>query len=211
VELAMMLKQNHKNTRLFQNPMPARYNSFWLKPAACLLLLASVFWGCENDDTAIEEWTRRVTLVEEAKNVETFFSQNGVLKAKLKAPVMIRSQGDTLTTEFPKTLHVDFYDTLAKRESWLDARYGKYFENQNKVLLRDSVIVINIKGDTLSTSELWWDQNAKQFYTDKQVRIATTSKNIYGGKGMEASQDLNDVTIKEPTGTVLVSDDLSAQ
>jgi LPS export ABC transporter protein LptC len=179
--------------------------------AAVVLLVSCVFCSCENDDTAIEEWTRRVVLIEEAQNVETFFSQNGVLKAKLKAPVMVRAQGDTITTEFPKTLHVDFYDTLAKRESWLDARYGKYFENLNKVLLRDSVIVINIKGDTLSTSELWWDQNTKQFYTDKQVRIATTSKNIYGGKGMEASQDLTDVTIKEPTGTVLVSDDLSAQ
>ena len=28
-------------------------------------------------------------------------------------------------------------------------RYGKYFENLDKVYLRDSVIVITVKGDTL--------------------------------------------------------------
>src|SRR5829696_1597152 len=114
---------------------------------ACLLFVCLVFARCENDDAAIEEWTKKVALREEGKNIETFFSQNGKLKAKLRAPLMIRAQEDTVYTEFPKTLHVDFYDSLARRESWLDARYGNYYENFNKVLLRDSVVVINSKGD----------------------------------------------------------------
>lgn len=178
---------------------------------AAIICSCLLFVGCENDDKAITEWTQKVTLVDEAKNVETYFSQGGHLKAKLTAPLMIRAQNDTVFTEFPKSLHVDFYDSLLHRESWVDARYGKYFESLNKVWLRDSVKVINVKGDTLSTSELWWDQNSKQFYTNQQVRIATKSKLIYGGKGLVASQDFSDVTIKQPTGTVLVSDNLSAQ
>lgn len=170
-----------------------------------LLLLACFFFaGCENDDAAIEEWTKKVVMVEEGRNIETFFSQNGTLKAKLRAPLMIRAQDDTVYTEFPKTLHVDFYDTLAKRESWLDANYGNYYETLNKVLLRDSVIVINTKGDTLMTSELWWDQNAKKFYTDKPVAYNSTTRNIKGSEGMEASQDLTDVTFKQSSGRVLV-------
>jgi LPS export ABC transporter protein LptC len=174
--------------------------------SSCLL-----FIGCENDDKDISEWTEKKVLVEEAKKVEGLFSQGGRLKAKLVAPLMIRQESDTMYTEFPKTLHVDFYDSLGKRESWLDARYGKHFENFNKVLLRDSVVVINIKGDTLKTQELWWDQNNRRFYTDKQVQIAQKTKHIYGGKGLDASQDLTDITIMQPTGTVLVNDDLSAQ
>ena len=174
--------------------------------SSCLL-----FMGCENDDKDISEWTEKKVLVEEAKKVEGLFSQGGRLRAKLVAPLMIRQESDTLYTEFPKTLHVDFYDSLGKRESWLDARYGKHFENFNKVLLRDSVVVINVKGDTLKTQELWWDQNNRRFYTDKQVQIAQKTKHIYGGKGLDASQDLTDITIMQPTGTVLVNDDLSAQ
>ena len=55
-------------------------------------------------------------------------------------------------------------------------------------------------------SELWWDQNIQKFYTDREVRIATKSKNIYGGKGLEATQDLNQVIIKYPSGTALVNE-----
>ena len=176
-----------------------------LKQAA-ILCSCLFFFACENDDRAINEWTEKVVMVEEATKVETFFSQNGKLRARLTAPLMIRSQADTSYTEFPKTLHVDFYDSLLRKESFLDARYGKYFEHLNKVWLRDSIRVISINGDTLTTSELWWDQNIQKFYTDKEVRIATKTKNIYGGKGMEATQDLSVVTIRYPSGTALVQD-----
>lgn len=178
---------------------------------ACLLAGCAVFAGCENSDAAIDEWTKKVSLTEEGKNIEAFFSQNGRLRAKLLAPLMIRAQEDTVYTEFPKSLHVDFYDSLMHRESWVDARYGNYYENLNKVLLRDSVVVINTKGDTLKTAELWWDQNSKKFYTNKPVVYNSGVRNIHGSEGMEASQDLTDVTFKQTTGRVLVSDDLAPQ
>src|SRR5687767_9440970 len=108
---------------------------------AVILCSCLFFFGCENDEAVVNDWTKKVELVEEATNVESYFSQNGKLRAKLNAPLMIRSQADTNYTEFPKTLHVDFYDSLMQKESFLDARYGKYFENQNKVWLRDSIKV----------------------------------------------------------------------
>ncbi|MBD0351089.1 MAG: LPS export ABC transporter periplasmic protein LptC, partial [Flavisolibacter sp.] len=92
-----------------------------------------------------------------------------------------------------------------------DARYGKYIETTNKVQLRDSVRVININGDTLTTSELWWSQNEKKFYTDKEVRIATKDKRIYGGKGLEAAQDISWYIIKQPTGSVVVPENMRMQ
>jgi LPS export ABC transporter protein LptC len=173
---------------------------------SCLLVMA-----CENDEKTINAWTEKKTMVEEARNMNALFSQQGNLRANLKAPLMRRYQSDTVMVEFPNTLHVDFYDSATKIESWLDARYGKYFETLNKVLLRDSVKVININGDTLTTPELWWDQNERKFYTDSTVRIITKDKRIRGGKGMEAGQDLSWYTIKYPTGTVLVSSDVLAQ
>ena len=145
-------------------------------------------------------------MIEEAKTIESYLSQQGVMKAKLKAPLMLRVMADTLYVEFPKTLHVDFYNDSIKIESWLDAQYGKYFEALNKVYLRDSVIVINTNGDTLTTPDLWWDQNTKMFYTDKVAQFHTKDKQIAGGKGLEATQDLRSVIFKEPTGTLQVSE-----
>jgi LPS export ABC transporter protein LptC len=167
--------------------------------------------ACENDEKVINDWSEKKVMVEEARDMTALFSQQGNLKANLKAPIMLRYQADTVMVEFPKSLHVDFYDSSGKRESWLDARYGKYFESLNRVLLKDSVKVINIQGDTLTTPELWWDQNERKFYTDSTVRIITKDKRIRGGKGLEAGQDLTWYTIKHPTGTVLVSSGIIGQ
>ncbi len=174
--------------------------------SSCLLL-----FSCENSESAINEWNERKMLVDEARNVTSYSSQEGIIKARLKAPVMLRYQTDSNYVEFPQSLHVDFFDANKQVESWLYARYGKYVETANKVQLRDSVQVINISGDTLTTTELWWSQNEKKFYTEKEVRIATKDKRIYGGRGLEAAQDISWYIIKQPTGTVVVPENMRMQ
>lgn len=191
--------------------MTKRYFNKNIFTWAAILISCLFVSGCENDERMIEAWTGKKLLVEEAKDVTSYFSQAGRLKATLKAPVMLRYQSDTAIVEFPKSLHVDFFDSSSKRESWLDARYGKYIESYNKVLLRDSVIVINIKGDTLTTPELWWDQSQGKFFTDSVVRIATKDRRIIGGKGMEAAQDISWYIIKRPTGALLVPENMQVQ
>lgn len=172
----------------------------------CLFVL-----GCENSQRSIEEWTKKKVLVEEATNIQTLVSQGGRLKAKLVSPYMIRYTSDTIYVEFPKTLNVVFFDSLGRPDSHLSSLYGKYYENLNKVYLRDSVLVYNAVGDTLRSPELWWDQTRGLFFTDKEVRIQKNHNRIFGGKGLEAKQDLSDIVIKAPTGTVAMPDSMAAQ
>jgi hypothetical protein len=162
--------------------------------------------SCENDTKVINDWTKNNVMTEEAKNIESYLSQHGVMRAKLTAPLMLRVLADTIYVEFSKTLHVDFYNDSANVESWLDSKYGKYFENLNKVYLRDSVVVINTKGDTLKSPDLWWDQNAKLFYTDKFTQYHTRTNQYYGRKGMQATQDLTWVKFFDGGGTMQVAD-----
>ena len=169
------------------------FHNFFLKAAfvwSCFL-----FAGCENDPAMLKEVSGRKANIEEAVNVQSLLSQNGAIKAKLVAPYMLRYSLDTSYLEFPKKLHVNFYDSTGKVESQVDALYGKYLETQSKVYLRDSVIVFTVKGDTLRTQELWWDQNTKKFYTNKLVRIVRKGQHMVGDKGMEASQDLTHLTV----------------
>jgi LPS export ABC transporter protein LptC len=156
--------------------------------------------ACENDPSQIKEWTEKKELVEVGKNIESYLSLGGKMKAKLTSPLMNRYQSDTVYSEFPESLHVDFYDDSVNVTSWLTALYGKYFESLNKVYLRDSVTVINKDGDTLRCPELWWDQNLQRFHTDKPARLDGKDKNIVGTQGLEATQDLKIVTFKYPTG-----------
>jgi LPS export ABC transporter protein LptC len=182
-----------------------------------LILIAALCTGCffisacENSQKQIDALTKDKVLVEEAKNVEAYLSQESFVKARLRSPLMLRYEKDSSYAEFPKTLHVDFFDTTAKVQSWLDAKYGKYYESQNKVYLRDSVVAINTNGDTLKTPELWWDQQKEKFYTDKYAELHTKDKQILGGKGLEATQDFKDIIFKETTGKVKTSENGLAQ
>ncbi len=163
----------------------------------CFFLL-----GCENSKEEIKKWTERVIMKEEAINVNSQLSQEGKIRATLKAPLMYRVSADTLYVEFPNTMHCDFYNPEGKVESWLDCKYGKYFESLNKVYLRDSVVVISVKGDTLKTPDLWWDQNTRLFYTDKPSTYHTPERKIYAQNGIRASQDFTDVRFNEVSGNI---------
>ena len=163
---------------------------------------------CENDPEVVNRTNERKPNIEEALKIESYLSSNGHIRAKMVAPYMKRFMLDTSYLEFPRSLHVNFFDSTGKVESQVDALYGKYLETQSKVYLRDSVVAFNIKGDTLRTPDLWWDQNTKKFYTDKVVRFKSASKIIYGGKGFEADQDLSHYTIFQPTGIIVVPDSM---
>ena len=174
--------------------------------AAAFLTGCCFVSSCENDVKVISDLTKKEVMKEEAVNIISQLSQDGHLKAMLKAPLMLRVFDDTIYAEFPNSLHCDFYDSSKNVESWLDSKYGKYYENLGKVYLRDSVIVITRKGDTLKSPDLWWDQNAKKFYTDKYATYHAPGKQIYGTIGLEAKQDLSSVIFKYPIGTIRVSE-----
>ena len=174
---------------------------------AVLLVSFLVAGSCENDVKQVDELFRQKITVEDFKSVTTYMSQSGKMKAKLTAPIMTRFQADTPYVEFPQSLHVDFYNDSSIIESIVDAEYARYNESESKVFLRDSVEVVNLlKGDTLRTDELWWDQNTQEFYTDKPVRIYQPDKTIYG-KGLKAAQNFDWYNIFNITGVVLTAGD----
>ena len=158
--------------------------------------LAGCFFvcGCENDMGTVQALGKKGPSIDVAKNIESYLSLEGKMKAKLTAPEMLRYL-DTLT-EFPKSLHVDFYNDLLKVESQLSAKYGRFRESEHVVYLKDSVVVFNVSGDTLFCKELYWDQQKSTFYTEKNVIIHKPGEKIYG-KGLIADQAFRWYTIKQ--------------
>lgn len=169
----------------------------------CWILLLGLM-ACENNDQVLTDWTRNIQLREEASQVESYLSQGGALRAKLLAPRMVRMSADTVYAEFPKTLHCDFFNDARQLDSKLDSRYGIYYENLNRVFLRDSVVVVTTKGDTLLTQQLWWDQNTQLFNTETPVTFKSAGRRIYAAKGLEATQDLSRITFRETVGSMRV-------
>ncbi len=180
-----------------------RNHIFPIKKAAALIMGCFFFMACENDIEVIKKMQEKRLSVDEVKNVTSYLSQGGRMKAKLTAPLMLRYFDSVPRVEFPNSLHVDFYNDSLQVESYLDAKKAWYYEQQSRIVLTDSVVVIRIDGDTLKTNELYWEQNLHKLYTTKDVEIRQRTRIIYG-KGFESDEQLKNWHIDSMTGTLLV-------
>jgi LPS export ABC transporter protein LptC len=179
--------------------------NFYIPLSAAFILSCTFLLACENSDKDIKDLTEKSLGVEEAIKVNINYTMAGKIKGILQAPVMLRVQDTVPYVEFPKKIHVDFYNDSGKIESILDAKYARYIENQSKILLKDSVRFIGLKnGDTLYCDELYWDRSRPvyQFYTDKPVRIRTKMQ-VINGTGFETSQDFKDKHVINPTNSTI--------
>jgi LPS export ABC transporter protein LptC len=166
------------------------------------MTLSLLLSACQNDEKKVKAFFEKKLGVDEALFIESYMSQGGKMRAKLTAPQMLRYQDTSSRVELPKTLHVDFFDSLLQVESKLDAEFAVYHENRNKVFLRDSIRVYNTKGDTLFCEELYWDQVLEKFFTEKPVRIHTPDM-IMHGVGLSAPQDFKTFEIYQVTNSLI--------
>lgn len=165
-----------------------------------------VISSCENSLEDINKINSRRIGVEEAKGVRILYTIGDKTNAEITAPLMLRHQEAIPYIEFTKTIHANFFDDSLHITSTMDAHYAKYLESESKVFLKDSVVIINKKGDTLYCNELYWDRKrtGDEFYTDKPVRIRTPTHKLTGD-GLDAPQDFHDWHLINGKGTVRVS------
>ncbi|HLY71068.1 MAG TPA: LPS export ABC transporter periplasmic protein LptC [Puia sp.] len=184
-------------------------NSLQIKQQYRLLFLSffALIWvACENNIKNIPALRKKQIGVEIGKDIESYYSVGAKVKAKLTSPYMVRYLTDSPYVEFPKTMHVDFYNDTMRIQTRMDAKYGKYYQYDDRVFLRDSVIVKNsITGDTLKTNELWWDKKKQLLYNDKPSYIfKKDGTQLFAKDGLEAAQDLSSYSFKNVSGPVSV-------
>ena len=97
--------------------------------------------SCSNNYQEVQDLAKKKTPIDTAINVESYLSQDGLVKAKLTAPLMTTIiVSDTPKTEFPHSLHVDFYNDSTKVQSRLFSKYGLYYNNK---LLKYNIFILN--------------------------------------------------------------------
>ncbi len=169
--------------------------------AMCLLLVMS----CKNDPDEINELVNKTApKVDKADDVSIIYSEKGRTKIRMFTKEFVRNEvAKPAYTDMRNGLKIEFFNDSTVIETTLTALYGRYYEEEGNVLIRDSVVVINKKGDTLRTEELIWHQDAKKIYTEKFVRINTPDQIMYGD-GLEANEDFSWYRILRPKGVVKV-------
>ncbi len=179
-----------------------RYNLLVL--AACAFFSLQLV-SCKNDlDQARLVFARANVNIEKGKQVEINYSDKGVVRIKAVAPTATRFNNNRPYLEFSDGIKIQFYNEQHNIESTLTAKYATAYENSHSMTARDSVVVVNDKGEILNTDELIWDEDKKIIYSNSFVKIRTKDEIIYGN-GMTANENFTGYVIKNITGTIKVN------
>jgi len=175
-------------------------------PMLVLMVGMLLLSACENDLKAIQ----KISAQEVSKPISTttgldvIYSDNALVKAHLTAPLLIEYT-DKLYREMPKGLRIISYDAKQQKESEIVADYGLQRENDNVIELRKNVVATNEKGETFKSDELIWDQNKKEYHSDKAVQILLADGSIMNGTNFKSDESMSHWTMDNSTGQITVS------
>ncbi|MBP7261992.1 MAG: LPS export ABC transporter periplasmic protein LptC [Bacteroidia bacterium] len=188
--------------RTFRKIMGKFYPSFLF----VLLVGTLVHAGCKNDIEKVKLLSEPTKFpVEKGVNVEMLYTDSGIIKAKMFAPLIERYQDEKPYTEMTKGITCYFYNKDQVVENFLKAKYAIRYEHEKKMIARDSVVLVNTKGERLNTEEIIWDEQRKKIHSDKYVTIHTADEILYG-YGFESNEDFSKYKIFKLSGTIRMED-----
>ena len=173
-----------------------------------IALIAMIIFSCENDINTINSLSQVDSLpVEQARDIEVYYSDSGNIKAFLVSPLMKRYEEEDSYYEFPEGFKIILYDSIMKPKSQITANYGIRNEKEKTMEARYNVVVISIeKDEQLETEHLVWEERKKTIYSDVFVKITRSDEVLYGD-GLTSDQDFEKYTIKNPTGEFQIDPD----
>jgi len=146
------------------------------------------------------------TDVEQAENIEIFYSDSALVKVKITGPTMLyHLSGSEPMQEFPNGVLVVFYGEKGEVTSELTAKNGLRLERSQRVIVSDSVVWKSTNQEMIETEELIWQENQKKVFTKKFARITRPDETIFG-YGFEADQNFKNARINAVTGRLKVED-----
>lgn len=170
-----------------------------------ILLIQSCSSGLESKQK-FEEYTGPIM---EADTVEIIYSDSAVVRVIVKSTKQYEFEnGDR---EFPNDIFIEFYEPDGTMSSTLEANSAYYTKEKDLYKAEGDVEVIGyLDPRKMNSEELFWEPQKEEIYTDKFVRIQSEDQ-ISTGTGLVAKQDFSSYRILNPSGTIYLEDDSSAQ
>lgn len=177
--------------------------------AGIIVLFVFVLVACRNDIAEINSFTDTKNLpVQTSYNAEYLFTDNGKIANRLRAAQLDQYDGKEKFFEASGGFEITFFDTMQTEEARLTALRGWFYEEERKLIARDSVELFNNRGERLETSELIFLQDSGRIFTDKYVMITLANGSVIDGFGLESNDTFTNYRIKKnPGGEINLSDE----
>tara|TARA_B110000014_G_scaffold197937_1_gene147088 strand:- start:1038 stop:1583 length:546 start_codon:yes stop_codon:yes gene_type:complete len=136
------------------------------------LLITLVISSCNNND--INNLPSKDQPVEITFQDSILYSDMGNSKIKLISEEVHRYDSNNETIlECPKGMMLTFYDSLQQQQSLLKSDYGKFYTEDQYLLVKENVVFSNYKKDTLFTDLLHIYFKKDSLYTDQGVQVSS--------------------------------------
>lgn len=179
-----------------------------IKKSIAVVFTTAMLFSCTNSAIEVRDFLADKNLpIGEVYNINHKHTDSGRVDIKMKAPLMydFSNRTEHPYSEFPKGIVITTIDK--NRDSVVIS--GDYARSYNKTQvseLRNNVEIYNYaQKNRLLTSELYWDQKTRYYFTEKKFTFYTPTDTIYG-TGFEASEDLKIWWIKNQTGVINIKD-----
>ena len=128
--------------------------------------------------------------IEILDSVRLIYSDSSFVRAIVTGPKMHRRKVKRYSEdEFVQGVHAEFYDRSMQLQSTLDAGYAVRKEKDSEIFVRDHVVLTNVEGEKLETSELVWKEKARQVTTEKPYKITRKDGTVITGFGFTSNED----------------------
>lgn len=143
--------------------------------------------------------------LEVANDVKIIYSDSSLLRVVVSGPELKRYiYKFRVEEEFPIGVHVEFYDEQGSPTAWLDAKYAIRQPNEKTIIARDSVVLFNVEGGRIETTELIWDERTHTLSTERFVKIIRPTGDTLTSYGLKTNETFTDYELYSVEGDMSV-------
>ena len=171
---------------------------------AITVVVASIVVSCKSKIGEASGIDMSSTPLQTADNVFMVRTERGRLNMRMETPRMEHYESDTASVDlFPKGIEVYAYEESGLLETILVADAAKHTTLKNKKKDEKwsafgNVVIHNvIKQETMETDTLYWDQNAKEIYTDCYIKMYSPD-GFMQGYGMRSDDHARNAILHRP-------------
>ncbi|QLE00672.1 LPS export ABC transporter periplasmic protein LptC [Galbibacter sp. BG1] len=166
----------------------------------------TMFFSCEGYLSETQELNKRNKMpVGVAENFVLKYTDSTKLKAVVSGPVYEDySNQEFPYREFPKGVHVDFYDDK-NQKSVISANYGIIYIDTELIDMKGNVVLETHDGKRLNAPQLYWDRNNQWIFTEGNYIFTSPDLNMKG-VGIDFNKEFTVVSSHGNTGTAVVKE-----
>ena len=170
---------------------------------ATALAVAFIVYSCKGKLSEAEKLDLSVTPLQRVDSMFFVQTENGRLKLRVEAGAMEKFETDTLDYEtFPEGFNLYGYSSDGLLETTIVAdmaRHDKARRGAAEIWKAYGHVVVRnvIKQERIETDTLYWDQTAKEIYTDCYVRLYSPS-GFMQGYGMRSDEMARNSVVNNP-------------